>query len=84
MWLTKLKIAVIEKNIDSLNKLLDELPQLDDPQDVKQALYLLREASELLHTLKDEASSSMKKIKTNINFLNSTTANKTSKFDITL
>lgn len=72
MWLTKLKIAIIEKNTDALSKLMDDIPQLEREKDIDEAIYLLREATELVHTLKDEASASMKQIKKHIDFLRST------------
>ncbi|DAB28360.1 MAG: hypothetical protein A2513_05545 [Sulfurimonas sp. RIFOXYD12_FULL_33_39] len=72
MWLNKLKIAVVEKNIDSLGKLLDNIPQLESKKEMEEALYLLREASEIVHTLKDKTSASMKQIKKNLDFLRST------------
>ena len=82
MWLNKLKIAIVEKDTDVLDKLLDEVPKFTDITDTKEAMYLLREASILIHTLKDETSSSMKQIKKNIDFLRSTEAPKISKLDI--
>ena len=81
MWLTSLKIAIVEKNTDSLGKLLDELPELTDQEEIEQAVYLLREASKLLHTLKDETSASMKQIKKNLQFLRSTDIPTSIKFD---
>jgi hypothetical protein len=65
MWLTKLKIAIIEKNTDALDALLDDIPQLSEAEDIEQAIYLLREASELLYTLQNETKISMGKIKKN-------------------
>jgi len=72
MWLNNLKIAIIEKNTDKLNELMDNLPQLTKKEEIEQAIYLLREASELVYTLKDETSDSMKQIKKNLQFLRST------------
>lgn len=72
MWLTSIKIAIIEKNTDKLNLLLEESPKFENKQDIEEAMYLLREASELVHTLKDETATSMKQIKKNLDFLKST------------
>ena len=47
MWLNNLKIAIIEKDTRLLDELLDNLPQLSDPKEIEQAIYLLREASTL-------------------------------------
>ena len=30
MWLSKLKIAIAKKDIDELNKLLDDIPEFSD------------------------------------------------------
>ena len=82
MWLTSLKIAIVEKNTDKINELLDDLPQLEDKAEIEQAIYLLREASELIYTLKDETSVGMRQIKKNINFLKSTHVQAPNKLDI--
>ena len=82
MWLTSLKVAIVEKNTDSIDRLLGEIPELTDPKEIEEAVYLLREASKLLHTLKDETSASMKQIKKNLQFLRSTDIPTSSKLDI--
>ena len=84
MWLTKLKIAIIEKNPEALDSLLDDIPELSEAEDIDQAIYLLKEASELLYTLQDETKISMGKIKKNISFLRSTERKTTNKLDIKL
>ena len=82
MWLTDLKIAILEKNTDKLNELLDNLPELEKKEDLEQAVYLLREASEILYTLKDEAGASMVKIRKSLSFLRSTEATPAQRLDI--
>lgn len=82
MWLTKLQIAIVEKNTDNLNKLLDTMPTFDNIKDMQTASYLLRETAELLYTLKDETASTMKQLKKNIAFLRSTEVRTSSKIDI--
>ncbi|RLA71673.1 MAG: hypothetical protein DRG78_24905 [Epsilonproteobacteria bacterium] len=82
MWLTNLKIAIVEKNPDALDKLLDDIPTLSKAEDIEMAIYLLREAAELLHTLKDETEVSMGKIKKNLQFLRSTEIKTSSRLDI--
>jgi len=84
MWLNKLKIAIIEKNVDLLGELADDIPQLTDAKEIQEAIYLLREASELVHALKDKTSDSMKQIKKNIDFLRSTEIPTSTKLDIKL
>jgi len=82
MWLNQLKIAIVEKNTDNLNKLIDDIPTLEDIDDINQAIYLLREASELVHTLKDDTSARMKQMKKNLDFLKATERKKKSTLDI--
>lgn len=82
MWLTKLKIAIIEKNADALNGLMEDLPQLKDKKEIEEAIYLLKEADRLIHTLKDETSASMKQIKKNLDFLRSNDIPTSKKLDI--
>lgn len=72
MWLTELQIAIVEKNTQSLEKLLEELPKFESVAEMESAMYLLKEASILLHTLKDETSLSMEKMKKSMQFLRST------------
>ncbi|MDO8454698.1 MAG: hypothetical protein Q7S59_09025 [Sulfurimonas sp.] len=72
MWLTKLKIAIIEKNADSLDKLLDDIPKLTKKAEIEEAIYLLEEASRVFSGLKDEVLKSMNQIQKNLQFLRST------------
>ena len=81
-WLNKLQIAIIEKDIEHLDILLDKLPEFKNKQDMKKASSLLKEAFILLHTLRDETSYQMKQIQKNLDFLNSTTAPIEAKLDI--
>ncbi len=82
MWLTKLKIAIIEKNADALDGLMDSVPQLKDKKEIEEAIYLLKEADRLVRTLKDETSVSMKQIKKNLDFLRSNDIPTSKKLDI--
>ena len=82
MWLNDFKIALIEKNTEKLNTLMDELPSLQSLEDIQQALYLLKEANELVGDLKDQTKNSMKLVKKNISFLEATQDISTNKLDI--
>ena len=84
MWLTKVKIAIVEKNTDALSDLIEDIPNFTDAKDIEEAVYLSREALELLHTLKDETALTMSKIKKNISFLESTEEVTPAKLDIKL
>ena len=82
MWLSRLKIAIVEKNTDNLDDLLDDIPKLQSKQDIEEAIYLLREASQLVHSLKDETAHSMNQIQKNLKFLRSTEALEPNSLDI--
>ncbi len=83
MWLTSLKVAIVERNTDRLNELIDDIPQLEKEEDIKQAIYLLKEATELVQKLQNETSVSMKQMKKNIDFLKSTQHRTSNRLDIT-
>lgn len=82
MWLTRLQIAIIEKNTEELEKLLDETPEFKNMAEVESAMYLLGEAKVLLESLKDETLLAMKQLKKNINYLKSTNFNNTTQLDV--
>ena len=82
MWIRKLQIAIIEKNADAIDELMKVDPELKDKRDIETAMYLLREAAELIYTLKDETALSMKRLKKHIDFLKSTEPQNTNKLDI--
>jgi len=72
MWLNKFKIAIVEKNADAIDKLLDEVPEFSSKRDIREAMFLMREGTEVLYKLKDETSEVISQLKKNIDFLNST------------
>lgn len=82
MWLTNLKIAIVQKDPDLLNALLEDIPKLEDAKEIESAIYLLREGTELMHILKDETENSMKQLKKNLKYLRSTEVKQSSKLDI--
>jgi squalene cyclase len=82
MWLNQLKIALVEKDTDKLSKLMDDIPQLESKKEIIEALYLIKEASVLVQTLKAETATSMKQIKKNLNFLKSTQEPSSNRLDI--
>ena len=82
MWLNELKIAIIEKNTDKLNTLMDSLPELSDAKEINQALHLLKEATSLVEGLRDATEASMIQMQKNIKFLKSTQAPTVSKLDV--
>lgn len=80
-WSTKLKIAIIEKDIDSMQDLLQNLPQFKTLEEMKEAQALFKESIRLASTLKDETSAAMKQMKKNMIFLKSTQAPHKNQFD---
>lgn len=83
MWLNQLKIAIVQKDTERLNALLDDIPSLKETDEIESAIYLLQEATNLVQQLKEETASSMVQIKKNINFLESTQNQTANKLDIT-
>jgi hypothetical protein len=83
MWLKQLMIAVSQEDMKLLEKLLDEVPQFRKKEDLESAVILLYQAKEIIEKKKDTTFQAMKQMKKNIDFLNSATADKTAKFDIT-
>jgi len=82
MWLTKLKIALVEKDTEKLSELMENIPKLESVDEMQEARYLIKEAQELVYTLQNNTSASMKQIKQNLTFLKSTQEPKVSKLDI--
>ena len=72
MWLNNLKIAIIEKNTDNIDKLLTTTPEFTNTKEIETVMYLLKEASALIYALKDETADTMLKIKKNLNYIKST------------
>lgn len=81
MWLDKLKIAVVQKDLDLLVTLLDDIPTLSDAKDIEKATYLLAEAKKLVVSLQEQTSKSMTQMKKNMTFLKSSAAPNISKLD---
>ena len=82
MWLKELKIAIIEKNLVKINDLMDNLPQLQTPQEFDEALHLIKEAETILQNLKNNTKSSMIQMKKNIEFLRATEHKASGRLDI--
>lgn len=81
MWINELKIAIIEKNPDKIDELVECMPMYDKVEDMKAAAALLKEANMLMFTLKDETAEALKKIKKTKDFLNSTHSKESSLFN---
>lgn len=68
-WLNDLKIAVIEENIENINKAIQELPNFQDLDKAKEALSLLEEAMKLVNKEREKVLKTMNKIKKTKEFL---------------
>ncbi len=82
MWLNSLKIAIIEQDTEKMAQLMDTLPQLEKEEDITSALILISEAKKLVVALRDDTALSMRQMKKNIDFLESTQRPHTAKLDI--
>ena len=79
-WTKQLKISIIENDETSIEKLIQDLPQFETIEEMKEAAYMMQEAHDFLSAKKDELASNLVKIKKQKEFLNSTIT-KTSSFD---
>ena len=84
MWLNQLKVAIVEKNTDKLNELMENLPQLESQEDLDSAICLLKEATSLLTSLRDDTKTSMIQIEKSIKFLKVTEAQYIPSLDVKL
>ncbi len=69
-WLSDLKIAIIEENIDEISKMIKTLPEFKDLDKAKEALSLVSEAINLANEKKEEMLKIMNKIRKTKEFLN--------------
>ena len=86
MWINRFKIAIIEKDADSINALLDVMPEfngVDDLKEMEEVMALLEEAFALMQSLRNATAVSMRQIKQNLSFLKSTQGSTLNSLDIT-
>ncbi len=84
MWTTKLKIAIIEQNIEKIGELVNNLPATTDLKEAQEISHLLKQAAELVDEQRTQMKLSMQRIKKGIEFLNSTTSKDNATLDIKL
>jgi len=82
MWLKAFTIAIVERNTEKLNDLMETIPSFEKKTDIESALSLLQEATKLVESMKDETQTSMIQMQKNIKFLKATQAPRTSSLDI--
>lgn len=85
IWIDRLTLSIIKKDTDAIDYLLDTMPKfsaVDDMKEIKEVLYLFKEALELLYVLRDETAVSMRQIKRNIDFLGANMSNTTNRLNV--
>lgn len=70
-WLDSLKIAIIEENIDQIEKLINSVPKFESIHRAKEALALINEARIMMLNYREKTLVSMKKLRLTKAFFNS-------------
>jgi hypothetical protein len=83
MWLKKFKLALIKKEVETMETLLDEMPEFDTLDELKEAAYLIKEAYGIMTQLQSENEKVLGQLRKNIQFLNATQHEAPTKLDIT-
>ncbi len=69
-WLEKFKIAIIEKDFERLETLLDEMPEIKDINQLRSAVSLINESKKLIAKEQKVLKENMSKIQKGKKFLN--------------
>ncbi len=62
-WLTDLKLAIINEELESLEKLGSEIPTFSEDDNLQEALALIKQASKILQAERVSTKRSMENIK---------------------
>jgi len=84
MWLNNFKRAVLLKEFETLDRLIDEMPTMDSLAQMEEAAYLLQHAKTLLEAEQTTTRSSLQQIKNTIDFLKATENTPTSSINFKL
>jgi len=68
MWLDEFKIALVAKDIQKLETLLENIPTLQSQEEIQQALFLLQQATQLIEQLKTKTKKEMDLLQKNRSF----------------
>jgi len=68
-WTNNLKIAVIENDIATIGKLIQDIPAFEDIDEAREALALIQESMKLVDEEKTKMIETMKKMKQTKAFL---------------
>lgn len=82
MWLNEFKAAIVTKDVKKIDALMGNMPQFQELSEMEEAFYLFQQADKLLNDLKNDTSNTIKKIKDNISFIESTYTEDTPRFNI--
>lgn len=72
MWLTKLKTALVLKEIETISSLIGEMPTFETLEEMEEAAYLLQHTKALLEEEKSQTAKTMQQLKSTLDFLKST------------
>jgi len=84
MWLDDLKVALASQDIKKMEQLLDNIPNLDNLEDIQKAKLLIDQMLEVVSLKKEKTAHSMQLMKKNIDFLNATASQAKNQLDISL
>jgi len=70
-WLNSLKISVINNDINNIGKLINEMPNITELAEAKEALALIKEAITIVDMEKQNTLNTLNKIKQTKAFLES-------------
>jgi cephalosporin hydroxylase len=62
-WINDLKVFIIDKDINHIQKHIEDMPQINDIKNAKEAQALITEAIKLIEDEKTKVFSSMQKLK---------------------
>ena len=68
-WKNKFKIAIIDGDVNTLEKLIDNIPKVDTVEEAKETLALIQEALSVVENAKEKTLQIMNKIKKTKAFL---------------
>ena len=80
-WHNELKIAIVSKDPQKISTLIDTMPTFEKLEEMQEALYLFKEAYNVLNALRNETLSQREQVKKSIEFLESTASQQENAID---
>ncbi len=84
MWLKEFKKAIILKDFDTLEGLINRMPKFESLAQMEEAAYLFHNAKVLIESEKTETLRSMQQLKNTLDFLKATENNASPTINIKL